>query len=350
MPSPVPAAGARRLHLSLEPPDGLIRRSDLAVECHFREAKAGHGGARSAQFAATACSNRASHPERALMSLLAIPFPNIDPVAIALGPVSIKWYGLAYIAGLALGWLYIRKLLARPALWPGNRAPFTIDAVDDLFVWVTAGVVIGGRLGHVLFYEPAYYLSHPWQIPAVWNGGMSFHGGLAGTALALVAFARRNGVPMLSVMDAVAAAAPIGLLFGRLANFVNGEIVGSVTAMPWGMVFPHWGPEPRHPAMLYEAALEGVALFLILRYATHTRLALKTPGLTAGLFLIGYGAFRIFCELFKIVDYRLFTPSVPITKGMAYSVPFMLLGAAFILMARRKPLPAAVASSGADGV
>jgi phosphatidylglycerol---prolipoprotein diacylglyceryl transferase len=164
-----------------------------------------------------------------------------------------------------------------------------------------------------------------------------------------VGFAWRNGVPMLSVMDAVAATVPLGLLFGRLSNFVNGEIVGSVTTMPWGMVFPHLGPEPRHPAMLYEAALEGVALFLILRYATHMRLALKTPGLVTGGFLVGYGALRIFCELFKILDYRLFTPLVPITKGMAYSLPMMLLGVAFIVFALRKPQTAAAAPSGAGG-
>jgi phosphatidylglycerol---prolipoprotein diacylglyceryl transferase len=274
------------------------------------------------------------------MTFLAIPFPQIDPVAFALGPVAIKWYGLAYIAGLVLGWLYIRSLLARPELWPGCRAPFAVTGLDDLFVWVTLGVVIGGRLGHVLFYDPIHYLAHPQQILAVWQGGMSFHGGLLGTGAAMFLFARRNGVPVLSVMDAVACAAPIGLLFGRLANFVNGEIVGSVTSMPWGMVFPNWGPEPRHPAMLYEAALEGVALFAILRYATHTRLTLRLPGLTTGLFLIGYGGFRIFCELFKIVDYRLFTPEVPITKGMAYSVPLLLLGALYIAMAQRRSPPA----------
>jgi phosphatidylglycerol---prolipoprotein diacylglyceryl transferase len=274
------------------------------------------------------------------MTFLAIPFPQIDPVAFALGPVAIKWYGLAYIAGLVLGWLYIRSLLARSELWPGRRAPFAVTGLDDLFVWVTLGVVIGGRLGHVLFYDPFHYLAHPQQILAVWQGGMSFHGGLLGTGAAMFLFARRHGVPVLSVMDAVACAAPIGLLFGRLANFVNGEIVGAVTTMPWGMVFPNWGPEPRHPAMLYEAALEGVALFAILRYATHTRLTLRLPGLTTGLFLIGYGGFRIFCELFKIVDYRLFTPEVPITKGMAYSVPLLLLGALYIAMAQRRSPPA----------
>lgn len=223
----------------------------------------------------------------AAMSFLAISFPAMDPVAIALGPIAIKWYGLAYVAGLVLGWAYIRQLLARPELWPGTRPPFAPSALDDLFIWVTLGVVIGGRLGHVLFYEPAYYLAHPLQVLEIWKGGMSFHGGLAGTAVALLVFARRNGVSVLSVMDAVATAAPLGLLFGRLANFVNGEIVGSVTAMPWGMVFPHWGPEPRHPAMLYEAALEGGALFLILRYATHTCMTLRLPGLTTGLFLVG---------------------------------------------------------------
>jgi len=279
------------------------------------------------------------------MTLLAIPFPDIDPVAIALGPVAIKWYGLAYIAGLALGWAYIRNLLARPQLWPGSRAPFAVTTVDDLFVWVTLGVVIGGRLGHVLFYDPLYYMAHPLQAFAIWQGGMSFHGGLLGTGAAMALFARRHGVPVLSVMDAVACAAPIGLLFGRLANFVNGEIVGSVTAMPWGMVFPNWGAEPRHPAMLYEAALEGAVLFVILRYATHTRLTLRLPGLTTGLFLVGYGAVRIFCELFKIVDYRLFTPELPITKGMAYSVPLLLLGVLFVALAQRRTRPASQGAS-----
>lgn len=272
--------------------------------------------------------------------MLSIPFPKLDPIAFTLGPVAIRWYGLAYVAGLVLGWLYIRGLLSRLDLWAAGRPPIRKADLDDLFLWTAIGIVIGGRLGHVLLYEPTYYLSRPLEILMIWNGGMSFHGGLVGTGAALAAFARLKGAPMLSIMDAVAAAAPLGLLFGRLANFVNGEIVGSVTSMPWGMVFPGWGPEPRHPAMLYEAALEGVALFLLLRHMTHSGWALRMPGLTTGWFLIGYGVFRIFCELFKIVDYRLLVPEVPITKGMVYSLPLVLIGIAFVVVARRRPPPA----------
>ena len=277
------------------------------------------------------------------MNLLVIPFPQFDPVALAIGPISVKWYGLAYMAGLLLGWLYIRRLLDQPQLWRDDRPPFLISKVDDLLLYVTVGVVVGGRLGHVLFYEPAYYAAHPLQVFEIWRGGMAFHGGLLGTALAMWLFARRNSVSVWSVMDLVSAAVPFGLFFGRLANFVNSEIVGSKTSVPWAMVFPGWGPDPRHPAMIYEALLEGVVLFLILRFFTHSKLTLKSPGLTTGIFLVGYGAFRIFCELFKIVDYRLFVPDVPITKGMVYSVPMILLGLWFIHIAKKRQLSAKTA-------
>ncbi|MDX2259853.1 MAG: prolipoprotein diacylglyceryl transferase [Hyphomicrobiaceae bacterium] len=276
-----------------------------------------------------------------LAALAAIPFPAFDPVAIEIGPIAIRWYGLAYAAGLLLGWLYIRRLLATPALWPRSSPPMQPDDVDELLVFVTLGVVVGGRLGHILFYEPAHYLAHPLEVFAIWKGGMAFHGGLVGTAIAMLLYARRRGVSVWPVMDVVAAAVPIGLLFGRLANFVNGEIVGSPTDMPWGMVFPGWGSEPRHPAMLYEAALEGIALFALLRYATHTQGTLKLPGLTTGLFLVGYAAFRIFCELFKFVDYRMLHPDLPVTKGMVYSLPMLLVGIWFVIAARRRAAEAA---------
>lgn len=268
------------------------------------------------------------------MILLDIPFPAIDPVALQIGPLAVRWYGLAYASGLILGWLYIRRLLSEHALWPANRAPMSADDADELLIWVTAGVIIGGRLGHVLFYQSGYYFSNPLEILAIWNGGMAFHGGLLGTGIAMLIFARRHGVSIWPVMDLVSAAVPIGLFFGRTANFINAEVVGSQTTMPWGMVFPGWGNDPRHPAMLYEAALEGLALFVILRLATHTLKSLKQPGLTTGLFLVGYGVFRIFCEFFKIVDYRLIVEGYPITKGMVYSVPMLLIGAWFIYRAR----------------
>jgi phosphatidylglycerol:prolipoprotein diacylglycerol transferase len=280
-----------------------------------------------------------------LSTLLSIPFPNIDPVAIRIGPLAVKWYGLAYLAGFLLGWVYIRRLCEEARLWPGGKAPLTRLQVDDLVLYVVLGVVVGGRLGHVLLYEPGYYLSHLLEIPAVWKGGMSFHGGLAGTGVAMLLFAWRNGLVALSVMDLVAAAVPFGLFFGRVANFVNAEIVGSPTSLPWGMVFPHDGPLPRHPAMLYEAALEGIALFFILRFFTHRRLALTTPGRVTGWFLVCYGLFRIFAELFKITPERLFTPAVPITKGMVYSVPMLLLGLWFLHLARSRAERKAAAGS-----
>lgn len=272
---------------------------------------------------------------------LAIPFPQFDPIAFEIGPVTVRWYGLAYVAGLLLGWLYIRRLVSDTSLWPRRSAPFSADKVDDLLVWVTAGVILGGRLGHVLFYKAGFYFENPLEILMVWKGGMSFHGGLLGTGLAMWLFAKRNAISVWPVMDAVSAAVPIGLFFGRLANFINGEIIGSVTTMPWGMVFPGWGSDPRHPAMLYEAALEGIALFFVLRWLTHSQMSLKSPGLPTGFFLAGYGVFRIFCELFKIVDYRLIHPDWPITKGMVYSVPMVILGVVFIFWARSRARSAA---------
>jgi len=270
------------------------------------------------------------------MSPLDIPFPEINPIALQIGPLAVRWYGLAYAAGLIIGWLYIRQLLERQQLWKNETAPMRPDDADELLVWVAAGVILGGRLGHVLFYNPDFYFANPMEIFAIWKGGMAFHGGLLGTGIAMALFARREGISVWPVMDLVSAAVPIGLFFGRVANFINAEVVGSVTKMPWGMVFPGTGDEPRHPAMLYEAALEGIVLFLILRYFTHTRLSLRMPGLTTGIFLTGYAVFRIFSELFKIVDYRLVLADYPITKGMVYSVPMLLLGLWFIYGARAR--------------
>jgi phosphatidylglycerol:prolipoprotein diacylglycerol transferase len=272
------------------------------------------------------------------MLSLAIAFPAIDPVAIRIGPVAIKWYGLAYVAGLLLGWLYIRSLLSRSSLWGGQGAPLPSERADDLFIWVAIGVVAGGRLGHVLLYEPVYYLTQPWLIPQIWTGGMAFHGGLAGTVVAMWIFARRQGASFLSLADIVAAAVPIGLFFGRIANFINSEVVGTVTTAPWGVPFPPaalWGTDPRHPVQLYEAALEGAATFLILRYLTHRAGALATPGLVGGAFLTAYGAFRIFCEVYKLDEHRAILGDLPVTSGMVYCLPMLLAGPAVIAWARR---------------
>ncbi|MGD9786263.1 MAG: prolipoprotein diacylglyceryl transferase [Hyphomicrobiaceae bacterium] len=269
------------------------------------------------------------------MTLLTLPFPDINPVAIWLGPVPVRWYGLAYASGLLLGWWYIKRLVATDRLWSRGKSPIPPETIDDLLLFVTIGVIVGGRLGHVLFYEPASYFANPLDILKVWQGGMSFHGGVAGVFIMLWLFARWKRMSMLSVGDVVTAAVPIGLFFGRIANFINSEVVGSVTTVPWAIVFPGWGAAPRHPAMLYEAALEGIVLFACLAWLIYRRYSLRMPGLTGGAFLLGYGVLRIFAELFKIDEYRLIFPELPITRGMFYSVPMLLLGAFFIWQALR---------------
>ena len=281
--------------------------------------------------------------------MLAIPFPEIDPVAFALGPVTVKWYGLAYMAGLVLGWLYIRRLLATSTLWPLERAPFAPAKADDLLLYMTLGVVAGGRLGFVLLYEPVYYLQNPLEILAVWKGGMAFHGALLGCGLAIWTFAVRNGVNPLSAMDVCAASVPLGLFFGRMANFINGELFGRPTDVPWGMVFPQASeysffrdiePTPRHPSQLYEAFFEGLVLFIVLRVLTHSKGSLQTPGTTTGVFLIGYGLARSFCELFRQFDPTHAFSAYGLTPGIVYSVPMILLGIAFVRTAQSRPVTA----------
>ncbi len=277
------------------------------------------------------------------MSLLALPFPNIDPVALQFGPLTVKWYGLAYLTGLVLGWLYIRRLIEQPRLWASGQAPFPIERVDDLLLYMTLGVIIGGRLGSVVFYEPGYYLRYPLDIFMIWKGGMAFHGALIGCGVAIWLFARQHGLQVSSVMDVSAAAVPIGLFFGRLANFINGELFGRPTTVPWGMVFPDAArmreyetiePIPRHPSQLYEAALEGLVLALVLRVLTHRRGGLQSPGLVTGTFLVGYGLARSFCELFRQPDpLHAFTVG-PLTPGITYSIPMILLGLWFLAKAR----------------
>src|SRR5262245_7603098 len=234
------------------------------------------------------------------MSLLAIPYPNINPELLHIwGPFSIKWYGLAYVAGLLLGWLYIRRLLGQNQLWPNATAPFSQNATEDLFLYVAAGVLLGGRLGHVLFYRPIDYITNPLDILAVWKGGMSFHGGLIGSIIGIYLFSRRVNTNPWIALDACAAAVPLGLFFGRLANFINGELWGRPTNVPWAMVFPHpeAGGLERHPSQLYEAFFEGLVLFALLWWLAHRMQALRRPGVVAGTFLMGYGLPRSFCEV-----------------------------------------------------
>lgn len=269
------------------------------------------------------------------MPLFALPFPAIDPVLINLGPVPIRWYALAYIAGLLLGWWLARRLVAQESLW-GLRERPSVESLDDLLVYAALGVVLGGRLGYVLFYNLDYFLAHPAAILALWEGGMSFHGGLAGATLGIWLFARRVNVPMLSVADLCAAVVPIGIFFGRLANFIKPELWGRVTDVDWAVVFPDpaAGPFPRHPSQLYEAASEGLLLFFILLIAVRMG-ALKRPGLVTGLFGMGYGLARIVCEFFREPDPQLGFLFGGATMGMLLSLPLIAAGLLFVAHALR---------------
>jgi len=273
------------------------------------------------------------------MPLAVLPFPDFDPVLISFGPFAIRWYALAYIAGILLGWFYARSLTANERYW-GGPAPITVADYDDFVLWVTLGIILGGRIGYVLFYNLDFFIAHPIEIVKVWTGGMSFHGGFLGCMLAVVLFAWKRGLPVLSLGDVTCAAGPIGLFLGRLANFVNGELWGRPTDVPWAIVFPgrDAGPFPRHPSQIYEALLEGVVLFVILHLLIRAG-ALRRPGLIVGAFAIGYAIARSFCELFREPDAQLGFLWGGMTMGMLLSVPLLLAGIGFIAIAlRRQPL------------
>jgi phosphatidylglycerol:prolipoprotein diacylglycerol transferase len=268
------------------------------------------------------------------MPTLALPFPDFDPVLITIGPFAIRWYALAYVAGILAGWWLARRIAADGKHWGGNSPIRPID-VDDVIVWCALGIVLGGRLGYVLFYQPAYFLSNAIEILVLWRGGMSFHGGFIGTVMALILFAWRRKIPVLSMLDLAAIVTPIGLFLGRLANFVNGELWGRAADVPWAVVFPHAGPQPRHPSQLYEAGLEGIALFLLLYFAMR-RGALVRPGLIGGLFVAGYGLTRVFGELFREPDAHIGFLAGGLTMGMLLSLPMIVVGAIAIAYAMRR--------------
>jgi phosphatidylglycerol:prolipoprotein diacylglycerol transferase len=269
------------------------------------------------------------------MPFLALQFPAFDPVLVTIGPFAIRWYALAYIAGILLGWLYARALIRAERLW-GGPAPLTAIDFDDFVLWVTLGIILGGRAGYVLFYNPAHFAAHPIEIVQLWKGGMSFHGGFAGCVLAVVLFARRRGISILSLGDITCAVGTIGLLLGRMANFINGELWGRPTDVPWAMVFPGGGPLPRHPSQLYEAALEGLVLLVVLWLSMRAG-ALKRPGLVIGLFAVGYAIARIISELFREPDPQLGFLWGGLTMGMLLSFPLMLTGLGFIATALVRP-------------
>ena len=260
-----------------------------------------------------------------------IPYPNIDPILVELGPFAVRWYALAYIAGLVIGWWYARKLAAQK---PFVLAP---EKIDDFLLWAAIGVVLGGRLGYVLFYKPGFFLENPAQIIQLWHGGMSFHGGLLGVIAAMALFARRHNLSFPAFADICAAATPPGLFFGRIANFINGELWGRVSDAPWAMVFPNGGPLPRHPSQIYQALLEGALLFALLTAMIYVWRARYRPGLVAGMFCAGYAIARIIGEIFREPDAFLGFIAGPITMGMLLSLPALAVGVFMIVRARRNP-------------
>jgi phosphatidylglycerol:prolipoprotein diacylglycerol transferase len=261
--------------------------------------------------------------------MLAIAFPVIDPVLIEIGPFALRWYALAYIGGILLGWMLARRLVA---LLP---VAATREQVDDFVTWTTLGIILGGRLGYVLFYRPGYYITAPWEALYVWQGGMSFHGGMLGVVLAALWFCRRQGLRPLRFGDRVAPVVPIGLGLGRLANFINGELWGRVSDVPWAMAFPTGGPEPRHPSQLYQAAMEGVLLFVLLNVLVRIPRFREREGFVTGAFLAGYGVARLVGEVFRQPDAHLGFLFAGATMGQLLSLPMVLVGLWLMLRARR---------------
>ena len=254
----------------------------------------------------------------------------LDPVVFEIGWFKLRWYSLAYLAGIALGWWYLLRLVAQPG------APMARRHADDLVFYATLGVILGGRLGYVIFYRPMDYLRNPIEIPQLWDGGMSFHGGVIGVSLGILYLAWRNGLAWLRIHDYVACCVPFGLFFGRLANFVNGELWGRPSDLPWAIVFPTGGPVPRHPSQLYEAALEGLLLFAVLWFLFWKTDARYQPGKLVGFFLLVYGVSRFLVELVRQPDAGLDDLSWGLSMGQTLSVPMILGGLYLVATAKRR--------------
>ncbi|MDR3326071.1 MAG: prolipoprotein diacylglyceryl transferase [Rhodospirillaceae bacterium] len=263
---------------------------------------------------------------------MAISFPAIDPEIVRIGPIAIRWYAIAYIVGLIGGWKYMRWLVSKP--------PFAMTTVhvDDFLMWVTCGVILGGRLGYVLFYNPLYYFNDPLEMLIVWKGGMSFHGGVIGVIIATMLFCWRNKLSILMVSDIIVTVVPIGLFFGRIANFVNGELFGRITSseVPWAMIFPNGGPFLRHPSQLYEAGLEGLFLLIVMYFLWCKSSMRLQSGFLSGCFLLGYGLVRIISEFFRQPDVHLGFLCFGTTMGQLLSLPMLLLGIILIVLSKQK--------------
>jgi phosphatidylglycerol:prolipoprotein diacylglycerol transferase len=267
----------------------------------------------------------------------------LDPVALDLGFFQLRWYSLAYLAGIVLGWWYLLKLLARPG------APMARRHADDMVFYATLGILLGGRLGYALFYRPDFYFRNPLEIPQLWDGGMSFHGGVIGVSLGILYMARKHGLDWLRIHDYVACCVPFGLLFGRLANFVNGELWGRETDVPWGVVFPAGGEVPRHPSQLYEAGLEGILLGLILWFLFWRTDARYQPGKLVGAFILVYGLSRFLVELVRQPDRGLENLPWGLTMGQTLTVP-MILGGAYLIATARSRRQRAEPIAGAESI
>lgn len=290
-----------------------------------------------------------------------IPFPDISPeifsIDIGSFTFALRWYAMAYIVGIIIGWRMAVALVRRPALWRADAPPLTPEQVDDFITWVIIGIIAGGRLGFVLFYAPAHYLSNPWEIPMIWNGGMSFHGGFIGVMVVIFAFARKVGAAAGSVADMLVVCVPPGLLLGRIANFINAELWGLPSTLPWAVIFPGpdaqdcplvEGPCARHPSQLYEAGLEGIVLGALLLFLALSRGWLKKPWSITGTFIAGYGAARFAVEFFRQADAQYITATNPmgyvvplgewgLKMGQLLSLPMILAGLALLIWARRRP-------------
>ena len=265
--------------------------------------------------------------------MFAIVFPTIDPVALQLGPLAIRWYALAYLVGLVGGWQYI-KFLAK-------RFPSEIKAqeIDDFLFWATIGVVLGGRIGYVLFYNLDFYMNNPSAILQVWNGGMSFHGGFLGVVIACVLFCKKHKLNVAAFGDLIACGAPIGLFFGRIANFINAELFGRETDVAWGVIFPNGGPNPRHPSQIYEALMEGLILFIVLFVCAQSSKLKRSYGFFVGIFIIGYGIARSIVELVRQPDEQIGFVLSGLTMGQLLSFPMILVGLLIVTLAFKKAAP-----------
>lgn len=287
-----------------------------------------------------------------------MPFPDLSPTLFEIElfgfTFALRWYALAYITGILFGWWIILRAIRSPGLWPGE-APLTAEQVERFLTWAVLGIILGGRLGYVIFYDPATYIAEPWMIPQVWQGGMAFHGGFAGVVVAGIWFCKRERIPMLSMGDLLALAVPVGLGLGRLSNFVNAELWGRPTTLPWGVIFPGEAAQAcegivglcaRHPSQLYQAALEGLLLALVLSWLAFRRGWLKRPGAIMGVFLLGYGLARFLVEFVRQPDAQFISPGNPVgwalqlgdyglTMGQILSLPMLAAGLWFAVRARR---------------